>query len=170
MHSSDLLNVTACVFGGHLADQAHGAFPCLASVSATNSSSDSTVAEPLAGATYKQAKQVLVQQEQLVLRSIRFNITVDQPHRYLLNYCKALRCSAPIAQLALCLLNDAVCTTTLDAATPAALLAAGCLAVALQLMPEFPSAAPEWQAGLGLQQADVDAAGQRLLTALSSAR
>ena len=165
MHSSDLLNVAACVAGGPLADQAEAAFPCLASLGPAGGSA---AAEALAGSAYRRAKRELAHQEQLVLRAIRFDVTVDQPHRYLLNFCKGLRSAAQVTQLAVCLLNDGVCATTLDSAVPAACLAAGCLAAACRLLPDTHRLPDAWQASLGLDQAQVAAAGQRLLAALTA--
>jgi hypothetical protein len=62
----------------------------------------------LAGEAYYSAKEQLIWDEQVLLRVLRFQLCVEHPHRVLLNLCRALRCSAPLARLATCL----VCAPT----------------------------------------------------------
>jgi hypothetical protein len=57
----------------------------------------------LAGEQYYAAKDQLIMDEQLLLRILRFQIHVEHPHKFLLNMCHVLRCSQPLASLALCL-------------------------------------------------------------------
>ena len=160
VRTSDLLNVMACMAGGPLAEGRAAAFPCLAAPPGGKQPG------ALAGAAYYEAKQQLVHNEQLVLRSIHFNISVEQPHRWLLNFCRGLRCPAQLTQLALCLLNDAVCVTTLDLQLSAPCLAGTCLYLAATLLPQGHSLSPGWPQTLGLEVAELEAAGQQLLAAL----
>ena len=65
------------------------------------------------------------QDEATVLRYLHFQICVDHPYRYLLNYCSTLGCSPRLAQLAVSLVNDSLLRTSLCVDTPPELVAAG---------------------------------------------
>ena len=171
MRTSDLLNTIACLTGSFLASSRQAAFPCLSSTADSSLSNSSTPTEVpsqvLAGSSYYEAKQRLVHDEQVVLRTTHFAITVEQPHRYLLNFCRGLRCSAGLTHLAVCLLNDAVVLSTLDMQLSAASLAASCLGLAALLLPGAGHDLPaSWHLLLGFQAAEVDDGAQRLLAVL----
>ncbi len=59
----------------------------------------------LAGDEYYAAKDQLIIDEQILLRVLRFEISIQHAHKYLLNMCHVLRCSQPLAQMALCLVR-----------------------------------------------------------------
>ena len=40
---------------------------------------------------------------QALLRTLRFDLIAEQPHRYLLNFCRLLHCSHAVNKLAVCL-------------------------------------------------------------------
>ena len=61
----------------------------------------------LAGDDYYAAKEQLITDEQILLRILCFEITVEHPHKYLLNLCSVLHCKKPLIQLALCLVRHA---------------------------------------------------------------
>lgn len=72
--------------------------------------------------------------EQCVLRAINFDVDIDTPHRYLLNYCKALNISAGFLRLCWALLVDAMQLASL-VRQPPALLAVATMLVASQVVP-----------------------------------
>jgi hypothetical protein len=72
--------------------------------------------------------------EQVVLRLMSFQMRVQQPLKQLLNFCRLLGASKAVAAAAVCLLNDAVAYTQLVLTQDAAVLAAGALQLAWQLM------------------------------------
>ena len=59
----------------------------------------------LAGDAYYSAKDQLIMDEQVLLRVLRFSISIEHPHKYLLNMCRLLGCSQPLAHLATCLVS-----------------------------------------------------------------
>lgn len=68
----------------------------------------------LAGDDYYAAKEQLITDEQILLRILCFEITVEHPHKYLLNLCSVLQCEKPLIQLALCLVRHADTLATLN--------------------------------------------------------
>ena len=49
-------------------------------------------ADILVGDAYYVCKQELISAEQLLLRNLNFEVSLDHPQKYLLNYCKTLHC------------------------------------------------------------------------------
>lgn len=67
--------------------------------------------------------------EQLLLRCIHFNIAVEHPHKYLLNFCNLLKVSSRLCQAALCVVNDSLSLTQLCLEHDPATIAAGALQI-----------------------------------------
>lgn len=65
-------------------------------------------ADMLAGDDYYQAKDTLIEDEQMLLRVLRFNIDVQQPHKWLFSLCRAVDASVAVVRVATCVLNDAL--------------------------------------------------------------
>lgn len=86
----------------------------------------------LVGDKYYAAKEQLFLAEQAVLRLMRFELTVHQPHKYLLNFCRLLELQQQLAAAAVCVLNDAIAYTTLVCQHSAAVVAAAALQYVLQ--------------------------------------
>jgi hypothetical protein len=89
---------------------------------------------PLVGDKYYAIKDQLIHDEQVLLRSLHFNIGHDHPHGYLLNICNVLQCSCQLAQTAICLLNDSLMYTDMCTRTLPWDLAAGALHLASLLL------------------------------------
>jgi hypothetical protein len=79
------------------------------------------------GDEYYAAKEQLFMAEQAVLRLMRFEFGVDQPHKYLLNFCRLLEIQQQLAAAAVCVLNDCVVYTDLVCIQQAAVVAAAAL-------------------------------------------
>ena len=121
VRTNDLLNAVRYVTNPQESSALGAAFPVLldpdASMSGTmaetpqldRSANDSAEQAPrsgfLAGDEYYAAKDQLIMDEQILLRVLRFEISVQHAHKYLLNFCHVLRCSQPLAQMALCLVR-----------------------------------------------------------------
>lgn len=69
----------------------------------------------LVGEAYYAAKDRLIQQEQVLLRWLSFDLCIDHPFRYLLNCANAAGCSDAVVVTALSLLNDTLLLTNLSA-------------------------------------------------------
>ncbi|KAK9824606.1 hypothetical protein WJX72_011678 [[Myrmecia] bisecta] len=124
----------------------------------------------LVGHDYYSVKERLIQHEQLLLRTLHFDISMEHPHKYLLNYCATLRCSQPLAQLAICLLNDSLLYTTLCLSHAPAEVAGGALHLAAVLLgraDSLPSQPPHcWWECLGLRRPDIEEVGNVMLDML----
>lgn len=84
------------------------------------------------GEAYYAAKEQLFMAEQAVLRLMRFQLGVQQPHKYLLNFCQLLGLQQQLAAAAVCVLNDAIAYTTLVCEQESAVVAAAALQYVLQ--------------------------------------
>jgi hypothetical protein len=84
------------------------------------------------GDDYYAAKEQLFVTEQVVLRIMRFQLEVEQPHKYLFNFCRLLDVQQQLAAAAAAVLNDAIAYTALVCRTRAAVLAAAALQSVLQ--------------------------------------
>lgn len=82
------------------------------------------------GDAYYAAKDQLIQQEQVVLRWLSFDLCVDHPFRYLLNCANAAGCSSSVVTTALSILNDSLLLTNLSANQKPVYVAAGALSLA----------------------------------------
>jgi hypothetical protein len=98
----------------------------------------------LVGDEYYAAKEQLFLAEQAVLRLMRFKLTVHQPHKYLLNFCRLLELQQQLAAAAVCVLNDAIAYTTLVCQHSAAVVAAAALQYVLQ-NPDTVQRAYSWE-------------------------
>jgi hypothetical protein len=79
------------------------------------------------GDEYYAAKEQLFMAEQALLRTMRFELGVQQPHKHLLNYVALLDLGQHAAAAAVCVLNDAVAYTRLVCTHSAAVVAAAAL-------------------------------------------
>lgn len=84
----------------------------------------------LVGQAYYALKQTLILDEQQLLRTINFDIVVEHPHKYLLNFAKAVGAKHSFVQLAVSLLNDSIVYTNLSLSCAPADIAAACLHIA----------------------------------------
>ena len=122
------------------------------------------------GESYNNAKAALIHNEQRLLRLIGFDLTAEQPHKYLLNYCRTLNCSAGVVRLAACLLNDALLYTELLLWCSAAELSAGALHFSSVLLDvKLPCRrGVAWQDVLGVSCTVVDQAASVLTQAVQT--
>lgn len=79
------------------------------------------------GDEYYAAKEQLFIAEQALLRTMRFELGAQQPHKHLLNYVALLELSQHAAAAAVCVLNDAVAYTRVVCTHSAAVVAAAAL-------------------------------------------
>ena len=121
----------------------------------------------LIGEEYYTAKQILVANEQVLLRHIHFNIIAEHPHRYLFNYAATLSCPASVLRLAACLINDSLRLTCLSTEFSASDLAGGAVHAAsliLGLARELPfEGSRSWWDALGLDLDHLEVIGAKLL-------
>jgi len=79
------------------------------------------------GDEYYAAKEQLFVAEQVVLRLMRFELGVEQPHKHLFNFCRLLGLQQEQSAAAVCVLNDGIAYTTLVCKYQAAVVAAAAL-------------------------------------------
>ncbi|KAK9838164.1 hypothetical protein WJX81_005734 [Elliptochloris bilobata] len=133
-----------------------------------------TLFAPLVGEEYYAAKERLILDEQVLLRTLRFELIAEQPHRYLLNFCRLLHCSHAITKLAICLVNDSLQRTCLCTRYSAAEVAAGALHLAVLLLGasmELPhSGRLGWWDAVGVPLGTVEAVSHLLAQAQAQAQ
>ena len=78
--------------------------------------------------TIMQMKEQLLGDERAILQLLAYEVVTGQPHKYLLNFAATCSASKQVAQLATCLLNDALVYSDLAVRQGAPELAAACLA------------------------------------------
>ena len=157
LRTNDMLNaVAACsgmlaAGGGAAAPAALAEFPCL-------------VGEP-----YQQRKRQLILDEQLLLRRLRFDIAVDQPHRHLYVLAHCWGASSAVLRLATCILNDCICLGPVygSASMPPATAAAAALHLAADLCQDEVQPAFWWRA-IGVSDAQLAQACQAMLGVLGA--
>lgn len=88
----------------------------------------------LVGQPYYNLKQTLILDEQYLLRTIDFDIVVEHPHKYLLNFAKAMDARRNLVQLSVSLLNDSIVHSSLCLSHPPADIAAACLLVSGKIL------------------------------------
>lgn len=124
----------------------------------------------LVGEDYYSKKQTLVDNEQLLLRHIQFNLLVDHPHRYLFNFARLLGCQNKLVQLALCIVNDSLRLTQLAVDESAADIAGAALHISSLLLgqaQELPyKDCSSWWDALGLELEHLEDIGSVLLAVL----
>ena len=115
----------------------------------------------IVGQPYYALKQTLITDEQVLLRTISFEIVVEHPHKYLLNFGKLMDAKHSLIQMAISILNDSIVHTRLCLAHPPADIAAACLRLADELMgltlqTPFLDASLDWNAlGVKIQQMEL---------------
>ena len=87
---------------------------------------------PLVDGEYSIAKRQLILHEQLLLRSLHFEIAVEHPYKYFLNFCNLFNLTSGICQTALCAINDSLSLTQLCLSHHPSVVAAGALKLALE--------------------------------------
>ena len=125
----------------------------------------------IVGQEYYALKETLITDEQILLRTINFEIVVQHPHKYLFNFGKLINAKFSLIQMAVSILNDSIVHTTLCLAHLPADIAAACLQVASELSNplQLPvvSSPSDWGA-LGVKQQTVDHIGLALLDMIVS--
>ena len=168
VRTNDLLNavrhVDMCSEAGSLAGQASPPIE-LSMISIIRK--EGTTASVLVGEEYYAAKQTLISQEQVLLRLMHFNLVVDHPQRYLLNYAHTLQCRPEMLQLAMCLLNDSLRTTALSTTCSGPELAGAALHLSSLLLGQARDlpfqASHSWWNALDLQLDRIEEIGAGLL-------
>jgi len=51
-------------------------------------------------------RELVIANEQLLLRTLKYKVNLDLPYRYLYNYLRALNCNSGMAQIATNFIND----------------------------------------------------------------
>eukprot|EP00741_Cyanophora_paradoxa_P008776 tig00001374_g8493.t1 len=94
------------------------------------------------GKEYWDMKELLIVTEQMLLRALAFDMSVDLPYKYLLNYLKSLRVPKSFSQLCWALVNDSLGSTLALQYRPH-VLAAGAIHLASRLAAQpLPEARP----------------------------
>lgn len=124
----------------------------------------------LVGEAYQAAKRQLVLDEQVLLRRLRFEIGVEQPHRHLYALAHCWAAPAAALRLATCLLNDCVarCPSYGGAEMPPATAAAAALHLGGQLCGQ-PVQPHGWWRAAGITDQALAGACNALLDMLASA-
>ena len=122
----------------------------------------------LVGQEYYAMKQILIIDEQILLRTVNFDIVVEHPHRYVLNFSKLLGVTHSLVQMALVLLNDSLVYTNACLVFEPADIAAASLEAAFEIV-GAPShmISTNW-AALGVHQQHVESASLALLDMVDS--
>eukprot|EP00899_Mesostigma_viride_P027736 jgi/Mesvir1/8147/Mv25344-RA.1 len=128
--------------------------------------------EVLVGAKYYEAKDELLMEEQVVLRSIQFQVSIDLPYRYLLNLCHAVRASKALAQVAVYAVNDSLVYTTLCLRHHPFEVAAAALNIGALLV-EQAEALPkkgdtQWWDAIGVNRKVIEGIGHEMLAIYNS--
>ena len=116
---------------------------------------------PLVGQLYYSLKQTLILDEQYLLRTINFDIVVEHPHKYLLNFAKTVDARHGLVQLSVSLLNDSIVYSNLCLSHSPADIAAACLQLSGDILGSkvnMPSLEPKsvWSAlGVDVQTLEV---------------
>ena len=115
----------------------------------------------IVGQPYYALKQTLIIDEQVLLRTISFEIVIEHPHKYLLNFGKLIDAKHSLIQIAISILNDSIVHTRLCLAHPPADIAAACLHIAdeilgVTLQTPCLNASSAWSAlGVNMQQMEM---------------
>lgn len=88
----------------------------------------------LVGQSYYSHKQTLILDEQYLLRTIDFGIVVEHPHKYLLNYAKAIGAKHSLVQASVSILNDSIVYSNLCLSYLPADIAAACLQLGVAIL------------------------------------
>eukprot|EP00959_Pyramimonas_sp_CCMP1952_P065558 1368581-Pyramimonas_sp.AAC.1 len=124
---------------------------------------DTNLPVVLTGKAYYHAKDRLIKYEQSVLRAADFKVDIEQPHKYLLLYCRTLRASQALTQLACGTLNDCLVYTSLCLRYPPAVLAGGALNFAVLLLEVAQDMPSEWWLPLDLDMSMLTGIGDELV-------
>mmetsp|Transcript_14735 Transcript_14735/g.28353 ORF Transcript_14735/g.28353 Transcript_14735/m.28353 type:complete len:282 (-) Transcript_14735:159-1004(-) len=122
----------------------------------------------MVGQRYYRAKDQLLKYEQTVLRALGFRVGVTHPHKYLLNFCHALKCKSSFVQYAYGLLNDIVLYTTLTLQHPPATLAAGAINLTALLLEATQDLPHQWWQYFQMDMCVLEDIGQDALTMLTA--
>ncbi len=167
VRTNDLLNAVHFV-NVHFQAERPGAIPL-----PTSQLQNQAKFSALVGQQYYALKQTLIMDEQLLLRTINFDIVVEHPHKYLLNFGKLTDATHSLIQMAVSILNDSLIYTTLCMSHRPADIAAACIQIAGDLIGPahhlpFPDMSPGWSS-LGILVEQMDSAGVALLDMIAAA-
>lgn len=109
----------------------------------------------LVGQSYYNLKQTLILDEQYLLRTIDFDIVVEHPHKYLLNFAKAIDAKGNLVQTSVSLLNDSIVYSNLCLSHQPADIAAACLQLGACILGSNVSL-PNWESILGWTALGID--------------
>ena len=109
----------------------------------------------LVGQSYYNLKQTLILDEQYLLRTIDFDIVVEHPHKYLLNFAKAIGAKHSLVQTSVSLLNDSIVYSNLCLSNQPADIAAGCLRLSACILASNVSM-PSWENTSGWTALGID--------------
>ncbi|KAH3742633.1 CDK9 kinase-activating protein cyclin T [Pelomyxa schiedti] len=118
------------------------------------------------GKEYTELKELLIKTEQEVLRTLSFDLSVEQPYKYLLQFVKAVTFSldAPLAQLSWNIVNDCLYFPLMTKHAPHVLAAAALNVAALLSNYSLPAfATGHWWEAFGLTTAELEEASCRML-------
>lgn len=108
------------------------------------------------GQEYWELRDAVIAHEQIVLRTLAFDLAVEYPYKYLMNYAASLRTSAPVLQAAWNIANDSYLSTTCLQHSPS-VIAAASLAMAYKLMDApMPVGRRHWLDAFGVDRSEVD--------------
>lgn len=110
----------------------------------------------LVGQSYYNLKQTLILDEQYLLRTIDFDIVVEHPHKYLLNFAKAIGAKRSLVQAAVSLLNDSIVYSNLCLSHQPADIAAASLQLGVCILGSDISL-PNWESTSGWTALGIDA-------------
>eukprot|EP01116_Phalansterium_solitarium_P015891 TRINITY_DN3565_c0_g2_i1.p1 TRINITY_DN3565_c0_g2~~TRINITY_DN3565_c0_g2_i1.p1 ORF type:complete len:214 (+),score=23.35 TRINITY_DN3565_c0_g2_i1:429-1070(+) len=96
------------------------------------------------GQEYWELRDSVVAHEQIVVRTLAFELTVQQPYKHLMNYASTLRAPAPLLQTAWNVMNDSFCTLVCIDFQPHEIAAASLFLAAKLLQFELPSGRRAW--------------------------
>ena len=116
----------------------------------------------LVGQSYYNLKQMLILDEQHLLRTIDFDIVVEHPHKYLLNLAKAIDAKHSLVQTSISLLNDSIVYSNLCLSQQPADIAAACLQLGACILGSNVSI-PNWESTSGWTALGIDTERQELI-------
>lgn len=121
----------------------------------------------LVGQQYYTLKETLIVDEQFLLRTIDFQIVVEHPHKYVLNFGRLIEAKHSLILLAVSILNDSIVYTKISMSHSPADIAAACIQFAGDLIGPtlqlpFLSTLSGWNA-VGVSAQQVEAIGLALL-------
>lgn len=161
-----LLNTVLQLLSTENASHVMETFPDLA-VALTKVNHPKQTHAVLVGDEYYEAKEKLLQAEQLLLRQLHFDLVLDEPYKYLFNFLNSISAPTALSSASVSLLNDAATCSTLCISHPAHLVAAAAITVSaglLRMTQQLPSSGNrQWWHALDITTDEMDHVSHRLL-------